>query len=206
MRSIGFSDQSFNKDALGKITHIIPPRNVESTPSNSYYESINAPKTQGYSTRIYLSGRDNFLGITSGGSNFTAGNVTVNDPSGNARTVILGVSNGVVTSASFQGGVYGSFQPGNEIVIPTNAVDGVGLDCVLAVGDGLTKKVGKFTIGDRVLDKDGSDITDKIFVPLFASSSASSTSEKSAEINPAATGNIFDYDPTTLSDLSLIHI
>jgi len=199
MRSIGFSDQSFNKDALGKITHIIPPRNVESNPSNSYYESINAPKTQGYTTRIYLSGRDNFLGITSGGSNFTAGNVTVNDPSGNARTVVLGVSNGVVTSASFQGGVYGSFQPGDEIVIPTNAADGVGLDCVLAVGDGLTKKVGKFTIGDRVLDKDGSTITDKIFVPLFANSSAPSTSEQSAEINPV-NGNIFDYDSATLSD------
>ena len=199
MRSIGFSDQSFNKDALGKITHIIPPRNVESTPSNSYYESINAPKTQGYTTRIYLSGRDNFLGITSGGSNFTAGNVNVKDPGGNDRTVILGVSNGVVTSASFQGGVYGSFQPGNEIVIPTNAVDGVGLDCVLAVGDGLTKKVGKFTIGDRVLDKDGSPTTDKIFVPLFANSSAPSTSEQSAEINPV-NGNIFDYDSATLSD------
>ena len=202
MRSIGFSDQSFNKDALGKITHIIPPRNVESTLSNSYYESIDAPKTQGYATRIYLSGRDNFLGITSGGSNFTGGTgvgVTVTDPSGNSKTVLLNESNGVIVGASFDNNDYGSFQPGDEIVIPTNAVDGVGLDCVLAVGDGLTKKVGKFTIGSRVLDKDGSDITDKIFVPLFASSSASSTSEKSAEINPVG-GNIFDYDPTTLSD------
>ena len=200
MRSIGFSDQSFNKDALGKITHIIPPRNVESTLSNSYYESIDAPKTQGYSTRIYLSGRDNFLGIISGGSNFTAvTNLQVNDPGGNPLTVTLGVTNGVVTSASFDNDNYGSFQPGDEIVIPTNAVDGVGLDCVLAVGDGLTKKVGKFTIGDRVLDKDGSTITDKIFVPLFVNSSATSTTEQSAEINPI-NGNIFDYDFTTLSN------
>ena len=28
MRSIGFSDTAFNKDALGEITHIIPPRNL----------------------------------------------------------------------------------------------------------------------------------------------------------------------------------
>ena len=34
MRSIGFSDKAFNKDALGEITHIIPPRNIEAAPTN----------------------------------------------------------------------------------------------------------------------------------------------------------------------------
>ena len=66
MRSIGFSDQSFKKDALGKITHIIPPRN-ESLFSNSYYESVNAAKTQTYGAgnltfqQEFISGRDDFL-------------------------------------------------------------------------------------------------------------------------------------------------
>ena len=207
MRSIGFSDQSFKKDALGKITHIIPPRNVESTLSNSYYESVNAVKTQTYgagnsnlSTRIYLSGRDDFLGITSGGSNFTSGNVTVVDPSGTNRTVAL-VANGsgVVTSATFSGNIYGSFQPGDEITIPTNAADGVGLDCVLSVGNGLDREVGKFTVGRRVLDKDGTTITDKIFVPLYANSGATATTEKSANIAPVS-GNVFDFDFATPSN------
>ena len=205
MRSIGFSDQAFKKDALGKITHIIPPRNVESTLSNSYYESVNAVKTQTYgaansdnSTRIYLSGRDNFLGIISGGSNFTAGNVTVVDPSGTNRTIALTVDFGVVTGASFSGNVYGTFQPGDEITIPTNAADGVGLDCVLSVGDGLSREVGKFTVGRRVLDKDGSTITDKLFVPLYATSSATATSERSAEISPVS-NNVFDFDFATPS-------
>ena len=207
MRSIGFSDQSFKKDALGKITHIIPPRNVESTLSNSYYESVNAVKTQTYgagnsnlSTRIYLSGRDSFLGITSGGSNFTSGNVTVNDPSGTPRTITLTANgNGVVTDATFSGNTYGAFQPGDDITIPTNAADGVGLDCVLSIGNGLDREVGKFTVGKRVLDKDGSTITDKIFVPLYATSSATATTEKSAEISPVS-DNVFDFDFATPSN------
>jgi len=200
MRSIGFSDQAFSKDALGKITHVIPPRNVESNLSNSYYESVNAVKTKTYGdTRVYLSGRDNFLGITSGGSNFTSGNVTVLDSTDTPRQIALTANgNGVITAATFTSG-YGSFQPGDEISIPTNAADGVGLDCVLNIGDGLSNKVGKFTVGSRVIDKDGSTITDKIFVPLFANSSAVSTTEKSANIAPVS-GNIFDYDTTALSD------
>ena len=204
LRSIGFSDQAFRKDALGKITHIIPPRNVESTLSNSYYETVNAVKTQTYgaansnqSTRIYVSGRDDFLAITSGGSNFTTGNVIVKDSTGQNRTIILSTTNGVVTSATFSGG-YGTFQPGDIITIPTNAVDGVGLDCVLTIGNGLTLKVGKFTVGSRVLDKDGSTISDKIFVPLYDNSSAVSTSEKSAEVSPVG-GNVFDFDFATPS-------
>jgi hypothetical protein len=199
MRSIGFSDQAFKKDALGKITHIIPPRNVESTLSNSYYESIDTLKTQAYgvansSSRIYLSGRDDFLAITSGGSNFTSGNVTVKDSTGQNRTIILSATNGVVTSATFSGG-YGTFQPGDIVTIPTNAVDGVGLDCVLTIGNGLLRKVGKFTVGSRVLDKDGSTIKDNIYVPLYETSSATATSERYAEITPSL-GNVFDYDST----------
>ena len=197
MRSIGFSDQAFKKDSLGKLTHIIPPRNVESTLSNSYYESIDSLKTEAYGsavspTRIYLSGRDNFLEISSGGSNFTAGSVQVQDTDSNTKTINLSVSNGVVTNATFATNDYGSFQPGDEISIPST---GVGLDCVLKIGDGLLRKVGKFTVGSRVLDKDGSTIKDNIYVPLYATSSATATSEKYAEISPAF-GNVFDYDFT----------
>jgi hypothetical protein len=197
MRSIGFSDQAFKKDALGKITHIIPPRNVESTLSNSYYESIDSLKTQAYGaanspSRIYLSGRDNFLEITSGGSNFTSTSVTVQDPSGNNKTIDLVAPNGVVTGASFASNNYGTFQPGDEVSIPS---PGIGLDCVLKIGDGLMRKVGKFTVGSRVLDKDGSTIKDNIYVPLYETSSATATSERYAEITPLL-GNVFDYDST----------
>jgi len=199
MRSIGFSDQAFNKDSLGEITHIIPPRNVESGLTNSYYESINAVKTALTNTRVYLSGRDNFLGITSGGSNFTAGNVIVVDPNDNNKTITLTVNNGSVTGASFVSNDYGAFQPGDTITIPTNAADGVGLDCVLTIGDGLDKQIGKFVVGARTLDKDGSTISDKIYVPLYANTTASATSEQYANISPV-NGNAFDYDFTALSN------
>ena len=68
MRSIGFSDTSFNKDALGEITHIIPPRNIESTDTNFYWEAIDTQNTT--NSKIFLTGRTEPAVITSGGSKF----------------------------------------------------------------------------------------------------------------------------------------
>jgi len=195
MRSIGYSDVAFNKDSLGKITHIIPPRNVESNPSNTYYEALDAVKTATSNLRVYLSERDDLLSIGSGGSNFISGNVSVTDPNGSSKTVTLTATNGVVTAATFVSNDYGAFQPGDVITIPTNATNGIGLDCELRIGAGLDAKVGKFFVGEKYLAKDGTAEADKIFVPLYASSSATNTTEQSSTITKdGTTGNVFEFD------------
>ena len=65
----------------------------------------------------------------------------------------------------------------------------------MTIGGSLTTKVGKFTVGGRNKNKDGSTVKDKVFVPLYVSGSAS-TSEQSAEIDPnnSPQGNVFDWD------------
>ena len=197
MRSIGFSDVAFNKDALGEITHIIPPRNIESTDTNFYWESIDTQATT--NSRIYLTGRTDPATITTGGSKF---NPTVTQTVGGV-TWVLGTTNGVVTSiTSYTGLGTSNLQPGDVITIdaPSNYQDpsSPGLPCTLTVGGSLTTKAGKFTVGGRTKNKDGSTVKDKIYVPLYVSGSQS-TSEQFAEIDPnnSPQGNIFDYDVST---------
>ena len=74
---------------------------------------------------------------------------------------------------------------------------GIGLPCTLTIGGSLTTKAGKFTVGGRNKNKDGTTVKDKIYVPLYVSGSPS-TSEQSAEIDPTNSpqGNIFVWDTT----------
>ena len=194
MRSIGFSDTAFNKDALGEITHIIPPRNIESTDTNFYWEAIDTQNTT--TSKLFLTGRTEPAVITSGGSKFkpsftqTIGGVTWS----------LTTTNGVVTNiVSYSGLESSTFQPGDTVTIDAsgNYLDSnnPGLPCILTIGGSLTTKAGKFTVGARELNKDGTPTSDKIYVPLYVSGSAS-TSEQFAAIdkNNSANGNIFDWD------------
>ena len=190
MRSIGFSDRAFNKDALGKITHIIPPRNIESTDTNVYWESIDTQNTT--AGRIYLTGRTDAVTVTSGGSKWN-NNVTISQSGVNWE---LQVSNGSVTGVASWVGLDGTnLQPGDTITIDSPNVSEGGLPCVLTVGGSLTTQAGKYTVGGRTKNKDGSTVKDKIYVPLYVSGS-NTTSEQSAEVDTAgsAQGNIFDYD------------
>ena len=190
MRSIGFSDRAFNKDALGKITHIIPPRNIESTDTNVYWESIDTQNTT--AGRIYLTGRTDAVTVTSGGSKWNS-NVTISQSGVNWA---LQVSNGSVTGVATWVGLDGTnLQPGDIITIDSPNISEGGLPCVLTVGGSLTVNAGKYTVGGRIKNKDGSTVKDMIYVPLYVSGS-NTTSEQSTEIDTAGSsnGNVFDYD------------
>ena len=190
MRSIGFSDRAFNKDALGKITHIIPPRNIESTDTNVYWESIDTQNTT--AGRIYLTGRTDAVTVTSGGSKWNS-NVTISQSGVNWA---LQVSNGSVTGVATWVGLDGTnLQPGDIITIDSPNISEGGLPCVLTVGGSLTVNAGKYTVGGRTKNKDGSTVKDMIYVPLYVSGS-NTTSEQSTEIDTAGSsnGNVFDYD------------
>ena len=191
MRSIGFSDRAFNKDGLGEITHIIPPRNIESTDTNVYWEAIDTQKTT--TSRIYLTGRTEAAVVTSGGSKFTGSSLTT---TASGVTWTLTIVGGTVTAVTNWVGLDGTnLQPGDVINIDSPNVSEGGLPCVLTVGGSLTTKAGKYTVGGRTKDKDGSEVKDKIYVPLYVSGS-NTTSEQSAKIDTvgSAQGNIFDYD------------
>ena len=191
MRSIGFSDRAFNKDALGKITHIIPPRNIESTDTNVYWESIDTQTTT--AGRIYLTGRTDAVTVTSGGSKFNGASLVT---SASGVNLTLTVTAGVITAVTQWTGLDGTnLQPGDTITIDSPNVNEGGLPCVLTVGGSLTINAGKYKVGGRTKDKDGSTVKDKIYVPLYVSGSTT-TSEQSAEIDTAGSnvGNIFDYD------------
>jgi hypothetical protein len=196
LRSIGYSDTAFKKDQLGKITHIIPPRTVESELSNVYWESIDAIKTAQHNDRIYIDGRTDFVNITSGGSLFTSTSVTIQDPEGANLTVNLTLLNGSATGIAFASGptpVYGTFQPGDSvhIVNPDNAN---GLPIEFTIGETLTTLAGgRYDIGKRTLDKDSSPTNDAIYVPLYGVG-ATTTSEKYANVASSINGNIFEYD------------
>ena len=198
LRSIGYSDTAFKKDSLGSITHIIPPRNVESELSNVYWESIDVIKTAQHTDRIYIDGRTDFVEITSGGSLFTSTSVVIQDPEGANLTVNLTLSNGSATAISFAAGptpVYGTFQPGDTVHIP-NPDNTSGLPIEFTIGESLTTLAGgRYDIGKRTLDKDGTSTNDAIYVPLYAVG-ATTTSEQYSNIAPAVNGNIFEYDFT----------
>lgn len=196
IRSIGYSDVAFKKDSLGKITHIIPPRNVESSDSNVYWETLDVELILNNSgtQRIYLEGRKEFLSITSPGSGFTSTTLSVPD-----TTLSLSVTlspEGAVTSASFINNDYDTYQPGDQISIPSESPTGLPLEIV--VGGSLTSFAGNYRIGGRSLNKDGSTTADKIFVPLYLTGQTTTT-EQYAEITPSASGNIFDWDFTNLN-------
>ena len=191
MRSIGFSDRAFNKDALGEITHIIPPRNIESTDTNVYWEAIDTQKTT--NSRIYLTGRTEAAVVTSGGSKFTGSSLTT---TASGVTWTLTIAGGTVTAVTNWVGLDGTnLQPGDVITIDSPNVSEGGLPCVLTVGGSLTINAGKYTVGGRTKNKDGSTVKDMIYVPLYVSGS-NTTSEQSAKIDTVGSsqGNIFDYD------------
>ena len=205
MRSIGFSDRAFNKDSLGRITHIIPPRNVESSDSNVYWEAIDTVLTLDNSgsgsptgtedERLYLKDRTVELEVVGGGTGFTNGTITRTDNDFGVE-IELTVSGGVVQSATFGNqNAYGNLQPGQIIHISSdNAI--TGLPCELVFGGTFTTKAGEYTVGARRLNKDGSSTVDKIYVPLYSVGS-NVTQEQYANIKRAGdsiTGRVFDYD------------
>ena len=193
LRSIGYSDVAFKKDSLGKITHIIPPRNVESSLSNVYWESIDTILTAQFNNRIYISDRTEFIEITSGGSLFVSTTLAIQDPIGANLTLNVTLLNGVVTAVSFLNNDYGTFQPG-DVVHVVNPDNSNGLPLEFTIGGTLTTQVaGRFELGSRKLDKDGSTTYDNIYVPLYANG-ATSTTEQFARILPAINANIFEYD------------
>lgn len=205
IRSIGFSEESFSKDSFGKITHIIPPKNVSSTESNYYWETFNTiltkSRTQG--DRLYLSGRTNEVGIINGGTGFVSATGGVNVFKDGAQ--VSGVQctttalNGIIQSITFStdntdgdpANSYENLQPGDVLTIP--AASGSGdVDCTFVFGDTLSTKVGSYTIGAKNLNTDGASADEVITVPLFADANATVQTNQTAIVN--TTNNIFDYD------------
>ncbi len=192
LRSIGFSDQAFEKDSLGRITHIIPPRNVESTDANYYWETFNTVLTGTSSTKLYLDGRVEELNIRNGGTGFSLVNKDVlkNGVDTSTDVEITSVDNGVITGLSFQNtGGYGSLQPGDILTIQSAVGE---VDCTFTLGGSLSSNLGDFKIGSRVLNADGTSQNEIITVPLFANNTTDFQTEQTAVVND--TGNIFDYD------------
>ena len=196
MRSIGFSDTSFNKDSLGEITHIIPPRNIESAPSNVYWESLDVVKTQaeGSNTRLYINGRTTELAVTAPGSGFTGGNYEAFlNGVGTGKNLTITVQNGEVATATFQNQDYGNLQPGDKVTI-TSPTTG-GLPAEITFGGTLTSNAGEYKIGYKSLDKTGAAENDLLYVPLFATAGATEQTVQSARIDKDGTTNkVFEYD------------
>jgi hypothetical protein len=197
IRSIGYSDVAFKKDALGEITHIIPPRNVESSDSNIYWESIDTVKSitnADPTKRLYLRDRTTFLQIDSGGNGFNGTPKQVLDPTGATKTLNLTVNgNGTVTAVAFLNNDYGAFQPGDNIHLVSDTIGG--LPSEITIGGTLTKEVNKYVIGNRTLNPNGATTVDKIYVPLYVGS-ATTTTEVSSNIKRSTLGNVFEYDFT----------
>ena len=197
MRSIGFSDTAFKKDSLGEITHIISPRNIESAPTNVYWESIDTVKTQAENsnTRLYISGRTEELAITAPGAGFTGGNyqALLNGLGTNKFVTITANGNGEVITATFQGQDYGNLQPGNKVTI-TSPTTG-GLPAELTIGGTLTSSVGEYRIGYKELNKNGNPENELLYVPLFATSTDTEQTIQSAVVDKDGTTNkVFEYD------------
>ena len=197
IRSIGFSEKSFSKDSFGRITHIIPPKNVSSTESNYYWESFDAELTKTQGDRLYLAGRTAEVGITNGGTGFvttTSGLSIFKDGAvvSGGVTVSTTALNGIIQTITFGSSAnYGNLQPGDVLTIP--AASGSGdVDCTFVFGDTLTTKVGSYTVGAKNLNTDGTSADEVITVPLFADVSATVQTNQTAIVNTS--GNIFDYD------------
>ena len=196
MRSIGFSDVAFQKDALGEITHIIPPRNIESAPTNVYWESIDVVKTQAAASqsRLYINGRTSELAITAPGSGFTNGvyEAFLNGGS-TGKNLTITVNNGEVITATFLNQDYGNLQPGNKVTL-SSPVTG-GLPAEITVGGTLTSFAAEYKIGYKSLDKNGSPTEDLLYIPLFANSAATEQTVQTAIIDKDGTTNkVFEYD------------
>ncbi len=197
IRSMGFSDKSFSKDSFGRITHIIPPKNVSSTESNYYWESFDAELTKSFTNRLYLNGRTAEVGITNGGTGFTSStNVGVLKDGASVSGVSVNTTalNGVITDITFVSSGYGNLQPGDLLTIPAASGSG-NVDCTFVFGDTLTTNIGTYTIGAKNLNTDGTVADEVIAVPLFADASATVQTNQTAIINTS--GNIFDYDYTS---------
>lgn len=198
IRSIGFSEKSFSKDSFGRITHIIPPKNVSSTESNYYWEYFNSQltksRTQG--DRLYLEGRTAEVGIINGGTGFTTStsvNVVKDGVEVSGVQCATTASNGIIETITFVNeSNYGNLQPGDVLTIP--AASGSGdVDCTFVFGDTLTTKVGSYTIGVKNLNTDGAPAEEVITVPLFADANATVQTNQTAIVNTSS-NKIFDYD------------
>ena len=200
MRSIGFSDKAFNKDALGEITHIIPPRNIEAAPTNVYWESLDVVKTQtntqNPNTRLYIDGRTTELAITAPGTGFTGGNYEAFlNGVGTGKNLTITVSNGEVDTATFQSQDYGSLQPGDKVTLASPANGG--LPAEITIGGSLTSLAGEFKIGYKNLDKTGAVTQELLYVPLFATAGAQEQTVQTAVVQKdGTTNNVFEYDYT----------
>jgi len=198
MRSIGFSDTAFGKDSLGEITHIIPPRNIESAPTNVYWESIDTVLTQSVAnnTRLYLEERTEELAISAPGSGFTGGDYEafLNGFS-TGKNLTITVNSGEVATATFDGGDYGNLQPGDKVTInsPTNG----GLPAEITVGGSLTSFAAEYKIGYKTLNQNGVSENELLYVPLFATGPALEQTTQSSRIaRDQTTGKVFEYDYT----------
>ena len=191
LRSIGFSDQAFSKDSFGRITDIIPPKNIESTESNFYWESFDAEKTKSSNTRLYLANRTSELGIRNGGSGFVSGTKTVfKDGVNLLLQVTATATNGVITAITFGSSANsGTLQPGDILTIPATSGN---VDCTFILGDTLTSKVGNFNLGSKNINPDGTASSEVVTVPLFADSTTLTQTNQTAVVNTS--GNIFAYD------------
>ena len=192
LRSIGFSDKAFTKDSLGKITHIIPPRNIESNETNYYWESFDTELTKNDPSKLYLFGRTNEVGIINGGTGFAGNNVQRNvfkDGVDTGFNVTTNASGGAITSITFGATAPGTLQPGDVLTIPA---DPGNVDCTFVYGDTLTTNVGEFKLGSKNLNTDGTPTNEVITVPLFANNTTLDQTNQTAVVN--TTGNIFGYD------------
>jgi hypothetical protein len=194
MRSIGFSDTAFKKDALGELTHIIPPRSVESGESNIYWESLDVVLTQGDSTKLYLKDRTDLVSIDANGTGFIATQLDIPESlAGQGIKINVTVTNGAVTSITgFINNDIGTLQPGDKVSIPS---DGGGLPLEFTIGGTLSSNAGSYGVGRRNLNKDGTSAIDKLYVPLYQLNQLTTT-EVSAPILQAQNGNVFGYDFT----------
>ena len=207
MRSIGFSDTAFKKDALGEITHIIPPRNIQSSLSNVYWESIDVVKTQtntdAPNTRLYIDGRTTELGIISYGSGFTNGTYEAFlNGVGTGKNVVVNLQGPHLPPANgftFQNEDYGTLQPGDVITLQSPVTGG--LPAELVVGGTLTSQAGEYKIGYKTLDRNGStsgpNSPELLTIPLFATAGATEQTPQTAIVQrDGTTGNVFEYDYT----------
>ena len=198
MRSIGFSDTAFGKDSLGEITHIIPPRNIESAPTNVYWESIDTVLTQSVAnnTRLYLEERTEELSISAPGSGFTGGDYeALQDGFSTGKNLTITETNGQVVTATFVSGDYGNLQPGDKVII--NSPTTGGLPAEITVGGSLTSLAAEFKIGYKTLDQNGAAQSELLYVPLFATGPALEQTTQTSRINKdQTTGKVFEYDYT----------
>ena len=201
MRSIGFSDLAFKKDSLGEITHIIPPRNIESVPSNVYWESIDTVLTQSEAnnTRLYLEERTQELLISAFGSGFSVGSYDAffnGEDTGktiNVTAVGTGADAGKVTAATFDQGDYGNLQPGDKVTINSPATGG--LPAEITFGGSLTSFAGEYKVGENTIDQDGVAKEDLLYVPLFPTGSSTQQVIQTSRIDKEnTTGKVFEYD------------